>query len=292
MPELPEVENTVRGLNKLLPGSKIINVWTDAPKLVRKGSFAEFEKWVKGKKIIGLKRRAKNIIISLDGGGAILIHLKMTGHLMVGNWDIVKKEGIERVVPLTKGTLADKVNGYIHLLFTMKDGRQLALSDLRKFAKIAFGKEENVLKNEGIFNIGPEATEMKFKEFASIAAGSSKNIKALLMDQSKIAGIGNIYSDDILFKAGIHPLRISRSLSEKELKAIYSAIKEILFLAIRLGGTSVSDYRDVRGEKGKYGDRRLVYGRDKEPCLKCGTLIKTIKIGGRSARFCPKCQKR
>jgi formamidopyrimidine-DNA glycosylase len=290
MPELPEVENTVRSLNKLVVGSRIVDVWTDAPKLVRKGSFLELKKKIKGKKIIGVKRRAKNIIILLDGEHALLTHLKMTGHYLVGKWDIKKNSGKETAISASKGIMGEKVNGYIHVIFYLDDGRELALSDLRKFAKLIFGKEKDIYKEEGVGNAGTEATEIGIGEFRSIVSGSSKNIKMLLMDQEKVAGIGNIYSDDILFKAKVHPLRKASSLSEKEIKAIYAAMKEILSLAIRLGGTSISDYRNTKGEKGGYGDIRLVYRRDGKPCPVCETPIKRLKIGGRSARFCPSCQ--
>ncbi|MFA4999299.1 MAG: DNA-formamidopyrimidine glycosylase [Parcubacteria group bacterium] len=290
MPELPEVENTVRSLNKLIIGSRIKKVWTDAPKLVRRGSFEELKKGIKNRKIINVKRRAKNIILSLEGGYALLIHLKMTGHFLIGKWEIKKNDGKETAVSLLKGALSEKVNDYIHIIFYLDDGREIALSDLRKFVKLIFGKEDEIYKEKGIYDAGTEALEMKFSEFHSVVSKSHKNIKTLLMDQTKIAGIGNIYSDDILFRAKIHPLRNASSLSGGEIKKLYASIKEVLSLAIRLGGTSISDYRNVKGEKGSYGEQRLVYRRDGKPCPRCKTPIKRIKIGSRSARFCPSCQ--
>jgi len=291
MPELPEVENTVRSLAKLVVGSRIKGVWTNAPRLVRKGSFSALEKGVRGRKITGVKRRAKNIIILLDGGFALLVHLKMTGHFLIGNWDIRKMKGQEAAVLAGDGALGEKVNGYIHFIFYLDDGRELALSDLRKFAKVVFGKEEDIYKENGIRDAGTEALEISLPEFRSVVSKSSKNIKMLLMDQTKIAGIGNIYSDDILFKAKIHPLRQASSLSEKEVEKLYGSMKDILSLAVKLGGTSISDYRNTEGEKGGYGEIRLVYRKDGKPCPVCGTLIKKMKLGGRSARFCPHCQK-
>jgi len=291
MPELPEVENTVQSLNKLVSGSVIKDVWTDAPKLVRKGSFEALKKGIKNRKITGVERRAKNIIILLNGGYALLTHLKMTGHFLIGKWNIKKDKGKEIAVSANNGVLGEKVNGYIHFIFYLDDGRELALSDLRKFAKVIFGKEEDIRKEEGIRDAGPEALQITLDEFRGAVSKSSKNIKMLLMDQAKIAGIGNIYSDDILFKAKIHPLRTASSLSEKEVKILYEAMKEILTLAVKLGGTSISDYRNTKGEKGGYGDIRLVYRKDGKPCPVCGTPIKRIKLGGRSARFCPNCQK-
>jgi len=290
MPELPEVENTVLNLNKLIVGNYIKDVWTNAPKLVRKGSFQALKKGIIKHKIQSVERRAKNIIILLDKDYALLVHLKMTGHFLIGKWHIQNNQGQEKAVPCKEGILSEKVNGYIHFIFYFEDGRELALSDLRKFAKIIFGKKEKIYKEEGIYNIGTEALKIKISELRAVVSKSSKNIKTFLMDQHKIAGIGNIYSDDILFKAKIHPLRPSSSLTDKEIKNIYNAMRSILSLAVKLGGTSISDFRNIKGEKGTYGERRLVYRRDGKPCFICSALIKRIKIGGRSARFCPSCQ--
>jgi len=290
MPELPEVENTVLSLNNLIVGSRIKDVWTNTPKLVRKGSFQALKKGIIKRKIQNVKRKAKNIIILLDKDYALLVHLKMTGHFLIGKWRIQNNQGKEEAAPCKEGILSEKANGYIHFIFYLEDGRELALSDLRKFAKIIFGKKEEIYKEEGVYNVGTEALEIKISELRAIASKSSKNIKTLLMDQHKVAGIGNIYSDDILFKAKIHPLRKASSITDKEIKNLYNAIRNILSIAVKLGGTSISDFRDIKGEKGTYGERRLVYRRDGKSCFVCGTIIKRIKIGGRSARFCPSCQ--
>ena len=290
MPELPEVENTVQNLNKLIVGNYIKDVWTNAPKLVRKGSFQALKKGIIKRKIQSVERRAKNIIILLDEGYVLLVHLKMTGHFLFGKWHIQNNQGQEEAVYGGTGVLSEKVNGYIHFIFYFEDGRELALSDLRKFAKIIFGKKERVYTEEGVYNIGIDALEIKIGELRAIVSKSSKNIKTLLMDQYKIAGIGNIYSDDILFQAKIHPLCKASSLTNQEINNLYRAMRDILSLAVRLGGTSISDFRNIKGERGTYGERRLVYRRDGKPCFVCGTLIKRIKIGGRSARFCPLCQ--
>ena len=290
MPELPEVENTVRSLSKLIIGSRIKDVWTNAPNLVRKGSFQELKKNIIKYKIQSVERIAKNIIILLDEDYVLLAHLKMTGHFLIGKWHIHNNQKQEEAIPCESGVLSEKVNGYIHFIFYLEDGRELALSDLRKFAKIIFGKKERIYKEESIYNIGVDALEIKISELCAIVSKSFKNIKTLLMDQHKIAGIGNIYSDDILFKAKIHPLRRASSLTNKEIKNLYNAIRNILSLAVSLGGTSISDFRDIKGEKGTYGERRLVYRRDGKPCFVCDSIIKRIKIGGRSARFCPSCQ--
>ena len=291
MPELPEVESTVRGLREKIVGKTLSSLWTDTPKLIKGGSVAKMKKFIESRKIISVDRRAKNILIRLDKGGLILIHLKMTGHLMISKWDIIKEKGKEKAVTTSVGKMTDRVNGYIRVIFYFKDGTEMALSDLRKFAKVSFGAEEEVLKKEGVLSLGEEATEISFPDFKKAVSGSNRPIKLVIMDQDRVAGIGNIYSDDILWKAKVHPLRPASSLSDEELKEIYKAMREILKLAISLGGTSISDYRDIKGNPGGYGDRRLVYRRDNEPCPRCGTKIQRLKSGGRSGRFCPHCQK-
>lgn len=285
MPELPEVESVVRGLRRGIVGRKIKSVWINTPKLIKNATAEKFSRLIKNREIISVDRRAKNILIRLSGGYLLLIHLKMTGHLLISRW----KLGKHAAEPLEDGVFSEKVNGYIRVVFILDDGRMLGFSDLRKFGKLRLGPEEEVLKEE-IGQIGPEATDISEKEFKTILKGSRRNIKQVLLDQKKIAGIGNIYSDDILWKAKVHPLRLASSLSDQEITALLAATKEILALAVSLGGTSISDYRNVEGLEGNYGSHRLVYGREKEPCLRCKTPITKLKIGGRTARFCPKCQ--
>ena len=169
----------------------------------------------------------------------------------------------------------------------------LALSDLRKFAKVILGETEEMENLPELARLGPDAMDanFKFSDFSQIILSESRKIKQVLMDQEVVAGIGNIYSDDILWKAKIHPLKSANKLSKKDLKEIWKAMKSILKKALKLRGTSTSDFRDTVGKKGRYGDVRLVYQREGEKCSRCGAEIKRIKIGGRSAHFCPKCQK-
>ncbi len=301
MPELPEVQTIVDDLNKKVTGRRIIRIWFDWPKMLKdpldqqKNKIAHkhvavFEKEIKRKKILEVKRRAKNILVYLSDGLMMLIHLKMTGHLLVGKWRIQGK----RVIPLEpKEVVVDSYNKYIHLIFYLDDGRMIGFSDLRKFAKALLGTKEQIENLPELKNLGPEPLNPKFKyeEFKKIISGENRKIKQVLMDPEVIAGIGNIYSDDILWAAKIHPLKPANKLSEKELKEIWIAIHKILEKALKLRGTSYSDYRDTSGKEGHYADYRLVYQREGEPCQRCKTKIKRVKIGGRSAHFCPKCQK-
>ena len=289
MPELPEVETVVSDLNKKIIGRKIIAVWFDAPKLIKKPKPAELEGAINGLKITGVGRRGKNILIRLTGNRLLLVHLKMSGHFLVGKWEMAA--GKPR--SLNGGALGEKVNGYIHFILYLDDGRQLALSDLRKFAKIAFGQKEEIENLPEIGRLGPDALakELTPAKFREIVAREKRKIKQVLTDQEIIAGIGNIYADEILWASRVHPLRSAGGLSPAELNKIYAETRKILQKAVRLRGTSVSDFRDAAGLPGRYGNIRFVYRRTGLPCLRCQTPIKRLKLGGRSAHFCPACQR-
>ena len=291
MPELPEVETIVRDLNKTgahkLLCARFINVWTNFPKTIKEPeSFEQFKNKIKGKEIQKIWRRGKNIIFSLSESYFLLIHQKLTGHLLFGRWEF--REG-EWVAPA--GPLAEKVNSYIHLLFTLDSGQMLALSDLRKFAKVKL-LDNKKLKKEISF-LGPEPLEkdFAFEKFRRNLEKRKGKIKQVLMNQEIIAGIGNIYSDEILWRAKVHPFKDVSKLTRKELENIYKSMREILAKAIKLGGESISDFRKISGERGYFDKERRVYRREGEKCSRCGTIIKRIKLAGRSAHFCPRCQK-
>ncbi len=311
MPELPEVQTIVNDLNKKVKGLTITDVWADWPKYFKRsiGGWKRFKRTVKGKKIKKIRRIGKNVIFDLFDGKKILIHQKMTGHLLIGHWQIKNNKPI----PIEKGPLSEKVNNYIHVMFWLSrrpssakamEGIMMGFSDLRKFGKILVADKKDFDNLEDIKNIGPDPSTPKFRfdEFKSLISKKRGPIKKILMDQNVVSGIGNIYSDEILFAAKIHPLKRAEKLGDKELRAIFEAAKKILKKAIKLRGTSISDYRDTAGQAGRYGNARLVYQRNGEKCprlrqgfggqaRKCGGVIKRIKINGRSAHFCPHCQK-
>lgn len=290
MPELPEVETIVRELKKKVLDRTFVDVWTDFKKIIKRPkNFEEFKKRIKGKRIKAIRRRGKNILFGLSDNKTLLIHQKLTGHLLYGKWS--KKQGVWE--PQKKGPLEEKVNTYIHLLFTLDNGKMLALSDLRKFAKVELWNNKELEEAEEFENLGPEPLEKSFtlKKFKEILRNRKGKIKQVLMDQNIIVGIGNIYSDEILWEAKTHPFKDISKLSETEFKKIYLAIKKILPLAIKLKGESISDYRRPSGEKGYYDKARKVYRKKGESCPRCRTVIKRVKMGGRSAHFCPKCQK-
>jgi len=251
--------------------------------------FFRFKKEIVGQKIERVGRRGKNILFTLSGKKTILIHQKLTGHLLFGKWKLAKGKWNS----LIKGPLEDKINDYIHLMFYLSSGKMIAFSDLRKFGKVLLVSTESLKDLEDIKNLGlePLAKDSTFAKFKKALKKKRGKIKQILMNQEVIAGIGNIYSSEILFKAKIYPFKNVSNLSERELKKIYNAMKEILKKAIKVKGESISDYRTLSGERGGFDKMRKVYRREGEKCSRCGAIIKRIKSGGRSAYFCPRCQK-
>jgi len=297
MPELPEVQTTVTGLKSKVLDRTFVDVWSDWSKIIKKPkSFLEFKKEIKNKKIKTIWRRAKNIIFDLSGGYSLLIHQKMTGHLLVGEWilkDLPAWAG-KKWQPKKEGSLNDPYNRFIHLIFFLDDKNMLALSDVRKFAKVELWETKKLLDSEVFKKIGPEPLDkdFTFKKFQEVLKNKKGKIKQVLMDQSIIAGIGNIYASESLWQARINPEKEAFKLSDKELKNLYQSIKKVLLLSIKLGGESFSDYRKPDGSKGGFDSERRVYKREGQKCHRCGSKIKRIKIGQRSTFFCPVCQKR
>ena len=288
MPELPEVETIVQDLNRKVLGRTFLDIWTDWPRMIRKPkNLKEFKKEILGRKIKAVKRRGKLILIQLSGDKTLLLHQKLTGHLLVGKWKFKKGKWLA-----PPGPLSERINTYLHLVFTLDNGLMLAFSDLRKFGFVELWSNQELKSAPRLKELGPDPLEEhftfeKFKERISKIRGK---IKQVLMNQEVIAGIGNIYSDEILWQAKIHPLKRIEELSSKELERIYRAMREILRKAIKLRGESISDFRDTAGRKGQFDRVRKVYRREGEKCSLCGTIIEKIKVGGRSSYYCPQCQ--
>lgn len=292
MPELPEVETTVADLNRRVQGRRIVGVWLDWQKL-------KDVKQAQGREIKEVKRAGKNILVYFTDGNVLLIHMKMTGHLLIGKWEINKKKAI----PAEPPELKEKINSFIHFILILDNDQMIGFSDLRKFGKVVFGPREKIENLKELKKLGPEAIvaphvipsrrrRVSFREFAENIKKRKKTVYQTLMDQSVIAGIGNIYANDIMFKAKVYPFKAANKLTDKELAALYGAIKSVLAKALKARGTSTADYRDTAGKKGKYGESRLIYQREGEACPdKCGGKIIRQKKGGRSAFYCPSCQK-
>ena len=307
MPELPEVETIVRGLNRKIKNRVIKDIWTDWPKYFKLSkSRAAFKKCVVGKKFIKVERRGKNILLYLSKDYLLLIHQKMSGHMLVGKWqlnskihnygsDELKEKWAEQkwLPDPLRGPAMDPMNRFIRLIFFLDNGEMLALSDLRRFAKVLCGPQKVILNLSELKNLGPEPLDPKFSYivFRKLFFNKRGRIKQILLDQNFISGIGNIYADEILWLSKIHPLTKAETLNEAELRIIYRAIRKILQKALKLRGSSIYDYRDSAGKRGAYDQVRYVYQREKEPCPRCKTKIKRLKIGSRSAHYCPHCQK-
>ena len=284
MPELPEVTTIVTGLQHEIIGFKIKSVWTDYKKNAKNLDL------LKGKEIKKVSRKGKNILIYLSQDYILLIHQKISGHLLLGKW--IFEKGIWIPVKKDKVSL-DRVNNYIHFMITFDNGKMLVLSDLRKFAKVIVGKSKDIESLKELMSLGKDPFDKTFTKDWLIKAieHDKRSIKQVLMDQTIIAGIGNIYSDEILFDAGISPLRKANDLKGVEIEKIYKSIKKILKLAIHYRGTSVSDFRDIQGQPGGFSKMLKVYNKKPGKCIRCHGDIKAIKINGRTAHYCPKCQK-
>jgi len=282
MPELPEVQTTVNGLNQTVKGKKIVDVQTNynSPHYVGKDDiknpkfFALFRKKVRSQKILKTERRAKNILIHLSNRQTILIHMKMTGHFVYDRPNI----------------------NFVRLDFKLDNGKHLVLSDLRKFAKVTLVKTDELEKSFHLKHLGPEPLEkvFKFEVFKyQVLKRPKGRMKQVLMDQSLIAGIGNIYSDEILWRVGIHPLSHPNKIPKENLKAMFKAMKETLRKGLDFGGDSMSDYRNIKGEKGNFQKYHQAYKKTGRKCGRrdCGGIIKRIVIGARSAHFCSVHQK-
>ena len=311
MPELPEVHTTVTGLQTVLPGLSITDVWSDmwsTSKLAKntlkdRSYFSYFKKYTFNQKVLHVARRAKHILINLENGFTIIIHMKMTGHLMYGTYrQSTKVRAPQSVfaawgpwVPTEKNSpLLDPYNRHIHVVFTLSNKKHLVFCDSRKFGTIVVEKTDT-LHTERLAQLGPEPLEITFmkKEFEErLMKSPLRAIKTVLMDQNIISGIGNIYSDEMLHRAHILPTRTPRSLTSQEIILLFKFMKGVLLKGIDFGGDSTSDYRNILGERGKFHSNHLVYLRTKEKCLNknCKGIIEKKTLNGRSSHFCPICQ--
>lgn len=289
MPELPEVETTVRQLRQNVVGLKFSDVWCDWEKTLRQaGGIKNFRKAIAGKKILSVYRRAKYIVIDIEGDYSIFIHQKISGHLLYGKWVMRNKAW----VAAKKGPLGeDSKNKYIRLVMGLNNDHQIALCDLRRFGKVVLVKDKNVENLPELKNLGPEPLDISFSDFEKLFRGKRIKkgvVKQVLMDPTFIVGIGNIYSDEILWRSGLHPLSRVENLDKEDLKRIYKDMLYVLKKGVELKGSSMDDYRDVHGKMGGFQNFQKAYHRTGKPCAKKdGGTITRLKVGGRSAHFCP-----
>ncbi len=302
MPELPEVHTTVQGLNRKLKNLSITDIWSGYDSSFHKGKknikdtqyFKNFKRTVVGSTFLGAKRRGKNILISLSNNQTILIHMKMTGHLLYGNYSFNKKQN--KWVTTEKGPLEDPFNQHIRLVFSLSNGKFLSFSDVRKFAKIFVFPTTEIDTLPDLTHIGPEPLEKsftleKFKERLTLRPNWP--IKQTLLDQGVIAGIGNIYSDEMLWGSCIHPLSKTSKIPTTFIKDLFQEMIVVLEKGINFGGDSDSDYRNIDGKIGEFQNTHHAYRHTGEVCAKprCGGIIERRKVGSRNAHFCSKHQK-
>ncbi len=319
MPELPEVETIRRGLSKLLPGKVIADVWHDWQKSFPNAP-ADVARFMINAKVIEVKRRAKVLIIDLSSEYSLIIHLKMTGQLVfVGKAD--KKNRESRIenreskkansqFPIPNSSEAELRFGAGHpteslignlpdkstrVVLDFKDGSRLYFNDQRKFGWMRLLPSIEVPEIDFMKTVGPEPLEDDFtvdKFIGNILRRRQSAIKAVLLDQTVLAGVGNIYADESLWAAKIHPSVIVSEISKTKLVALYNAIRSILNLSIQKGGSTDRNYVDAKGKKGSYLSFAQVFRREGQPCPRCGTEIIKIRVAGRGTHVCPKCQRR
>jgi len=264
VPELPEVETVARSIRPLI-GRRIASAEFRCLRVLRGGDPDRMAGRLEGRKIVGIQRHGKFILMAIEGGGYLVIHLGMTGRLLLGG-------------PPGKHTRA---------ILTLNRG-VLLYDDSRQFGSIEFSEDFPAR----VAKLGPEPLEVSFEEFAAGLKRRKTRIKALLLDQSFLRGLGNIYADEALFRAGLHPLVRASRLRRERAHRLYDGIVAVLTEAIAAGGSSISDYVDADGRKGFFQFQHRVYQRTGEPCVVCGAAIRRLLVAQRGSHFCPKCQKR
>jgi formamidopyrimidine-DNA glycosylase len=293
MPELPEVETIARGLANRVTGDVIESVWLGSKPEPLKSAASEIVATLESKRIAGVRRIGKHIVFDLENGGRAsrpvprkssqkssklagggaratpatsqwIVHLGMTGRMLVCKPD-------------------DAIEKHTHAVARLSSGQELRFVDPRRFGRLSVA--------HGFDAAGSEPLEVELTPFIELFRGRKTPIKSALLNQNLLRGVGNIYADESLFRAGIRPRRRAASLTRKELPRLYASIQEVLKEAIALGGSSVSNYVDSDGEEGFFQLQHRVYGREGEPCLVCKTPIKRVVIAGRSSHYCPRCQK-
>jgi len=274
MPELPEVETIARGLRTTLPGRRIVGVRLGKTDFI--DDPAAIEQQVPGSRITTVRRHGKFLLLDLESSNgsahnsSLLIHLGMTGRLVT----------CDAAAPVPRHT---------HVFFALDNGRELRYTDVRRFGRMAILAESS---QEGqLASLGVDPLEASEEQFTTPLKSHRARIKALLLDQHVLRGIGNIYADEGLWRARIHPMRLGANLTADELHRLYRSVREVLNEAIRLRGSSIADYVDSEGNLGGFQRRHRVYQREGKKCVRCGTTIQRTIVAGRSSHYCPRCQR-
>ena len=269
MPELPEVEVIARGLDRTLTGRSVITA--EVPGLTRLSESAEtLVPKVLGRTVVRVFRRAKVLLIEMDDSSILAFHLKMTGRVVHG--------------------LGRPVHRHDRILFLLDDGTQLSFSDMRKFGYVRSFTPQELAAWEFLAKAGPEPLETLPEVLADRIKGRNTAIKGLLLNQSVVVGVGNIYADESLFRAGIHPETKGARIGQAGAVRLFTELQAVLRQAISENGSSISDYVNSHGDAGAFQNSFNVYGRKGQECRACGSLLQAVKVAGRTSTFCPKCQ--
>lgn len=275
MPELPETETIARDLDAEVRGRRIVAVRVTRPDVLREHAPAELARRLTGATIARCWRRAKLVVLDLSTGDRLVVQPRFTGALL-----------------LDAGALPEAERRYSTLALTLDDGRVLHYRDIRRLGTVTLMSPERFAGYSGALGVEPLDPAFTAERLSGIVRGSRQAVKKVLMDQRHVVGVGNIYANEALWRAGIDPSREARSLAREEVARLRDAIVGVLEASIAARGTSFRDYRDARGERGGFVERLAVYGRGGQPCPRCGTrLVDTHAVDGRTTVFCPRCQR-
>lgn len=272
MPEMPEVETVRRSLNSQVKDHKITHVEIRYPDLIT-GDVDQFVEFVTGATVTDVGRRAKFLLIHLDNGYTIISHLRMEGKYRISSDP-------------------DAIDKHSHAIFTLDNGQKMIYNDVRKFGRMQLWNTDELSENKSLKKLGPEplSTEFMFENLKPRIMRHRKAIKTVLLDQSVMSGLGNIYVDEVLWQVKIHPETPANHLSDKDIQNVIEASNQEMEKGIAVGGSSIRTYVDANGHKGNMQNNLKVYGKEGTPCPRCGTMIEKIKVGGRGTHFCPRCQ--
>lgn len=287
MPELPEVETVRRGLSELIIGKVLVGAVNDTPKGFP-NTEADVALFLVGASITEIRRRAKVLMIDLSTDYSLVVHLKMTGQLVFVGPDA--RFGAGHPNDSLVNALPDRST---RVTLTFTDGSQLFFNDQRKFGWVRLLPTAEIVNLPFMQKVGPEPLEENFtvKEFAErFKRRARTNIKAAILDQSVVAGVGNIYADEALWGAKVHPKRLVQTITPPEFKMLYTDLREVMNLSIEKGGSSNRNYVNAEGKKGSYMDFARVFRREGLPCPRCGTTIEKLRVAGRGTHICPHCQ--
>ena len=277
MPELPEVESVKGGLNQIIKGETVADVSVHWPRIIESPDVETFKTRLQNQTIEEVKRRGKFLLFYLTDD-VLISHLRMEG-----KYQLIEPDPLGEMTPESKHT---------HVIFHLKSGKELRYLDVRKFGRMSLVERGKEFEHKPLVKLGPEPTKeaFDFEDMQAFLKRRTKAIKGVLLDQQMVVGVGNIYADEILYRANIHPKTPANQLTESEEQRLHEAIIFILDVAVKNGGTTIRTYKNAFGDVGTFQNHLKMYGKENEPCETCGTPIEKIKVAGRGTHYCPTCQ--